>query len=50
MGSDDPVRRNPVLPSGEDSNGGQQLLVRDVNVLVDNGSIKIVTIKTLDSG
>ena len=43
--SHDPIGRDPVLASGEDSDGGQQLLIGHVNILVDDGSIKEVSIK-----
>lgn len=48
--SHDPVGGNPVLPSRKDSYGCQELLVGNVNILIDDGGIKIVAIELLNSG
>lgn len=46
-GSHDPVGGDPVLAGGEDSDGRQQLLVRHIYVLVDDGGVEIVSIELL---
>ena len=47
--SHDPVSRNPVFACGEHSDGGQEFLIRYINILVDDGGIKIMTIQLLNA-
>ncbi len=47
LASHDPVGRDPVLACGKYSYGSQQLLISYVNILVDNGGIKIVSVEFL---
>lgn len=49
-GSHDPIGRNPVLAGGEDSNCGQELFVRYVDVFVDNGGVKVMSVQLLYAG
>ncbi len=49
-GSHDPVGGDPVFAGGEHSNGGQELLIGNINILVDNGGIKIMSIQFLHLG
>ena len=49
MTSHDPVGRHPVLPSSEDSDGGQQLLVSNVDILIHDRRVEEMAVETLDA-
>ena len=37
------------MQSKEDANGGQELLVRYINVLIDDGDVKAMAVQTLNT-